>query len=138
MDNDLATIPGLDGFDSQHLCILESNETSPEIVAHTDAIEIEHNSEKNDASWINVPIVYKDNFIDSKKSSLRHWKRILRSSNNKTVSIVTPKLPSLSKRTSSQFGSLDLHTHKKQLLSKERLSLLHTSGEGNPSLLPPP
>ena len=76
--------------------------------------------------------------MDPKKSSLRHWKRILRSSNNKTASIVTPKLPSLSKHTSSQYGSLDSHTHKKQLLSKERLSILHTSGESNPSPPPPP
>ena len=106
-------------------------------MVHTDAIEIEHNSEKNDASWINVPIAYEDNLVDPKKSSLRHWKHILRSSNNKTASIVTPKLPSLSKHTSSQYGSLDSHTHKKQLLSKERLSILHTLGEGNPSPLPP-
>ena len=81
-------------------------------MAHTDAIEIEHDSEKNGASWINVPIVYEDNLIDSKKSSLRHWKRILRSSNNKIVNIVTPKLPSLSKRTSSQYGSLDSHSQE--------------------------
>ena len=97
VDNDLAIIPGLDGYDSQHPCTSEINDTSPEIVVHTDAIEIEHNCEKNDASWINVPIVYKDNLVDPKKSSLRHWKCILRSSNNKTASLLTPKLPILSK-----------------------------------------
>ena len=138
MENVLAIIPGLAGYDSQHPCTSEIDETSPENVVHIDVIEIEHNSEKNDASWINVPIAYEDNLVDPKKSSLRHWKRILRSSNNKTASIVTPKLPSLSKHTSSQYGSLDSHTHKKQLLSKERLSILHTSGESNPSPPPPP
>ena len=101
VDNDLAIIPGLDGYNSQHPYTSEINDTSPEIVVHTDAIEIEHNSEKNDASWINVPIVYEDNLVDPKKSSLRHWKCILRSSNNKTASTVTPKLLSLSKRISS-------------------------------------
>ncbi|KAK9995027.1 hypothetical protein SO802_024730 [Lithocarpus litseifolius] len=113
VDNDLAIIPGLDGYDSQHPCNSEINETSPEIMVHTDTFKIEHISEKNDASWINVPIVYEDNLVDPKKSSLRHWKRILRSSNNKTASIVTPKFPSLSKRISSQYDSLDSHTHKK-------------------------
>ena len=76
--------------------------------------------------------------MDHKKSSLRYWKRILRSSNNKTASEVTPKLPSLSKRTSSKHSFMDSHAHKKQLLSKESLSILHTSGGGNPSAPPPP
>ncbi|KAK9994708.1 hypothetical protein SO802_024411 [Lithocarpus litseifolius] len=88
-------------------------------MVHTDTFEIEHISEKNDASWINVPIMYEDNLVDPKKYSLRHWKHILRSSNNKTASIVTPKFPSLSKRISSQYDSLDSHTHEKQLLRKD-------------------
>ena len=81
--------------------LTEINERNPKIRVHTDAIGIEHNTEKNDASWTSVPIVYEDNLVDPKKSSLRHWKCILRSSNNKTASTVTPKLLSLSKRISS-------------------------------------
>ena len=46
VDNDLAIIPRLDGYNSQHPCTSEINDTSPEIVVHTDAIEIEHNSKK--------------------------------------------------------------------------------------------
>nr|POE88896.1 hypothetical protein CFP56_47449 [Quercus suber] len=113
MDNDLAIIPGLDGYDSQNPYTSKIIETSPEMVVDTDAIETEHNSGKNVSSWINVPIVYEDNLVNPKKSSLRHWKRIIRNSTNKTVSIVTPKLPRLSKRISSQYDSLDSHTHKK-------------------------
>ena len=82
--------------------------------------------------------MYEDNLVDHKKSSLRYWKRILRSSNNKTASEVTPKFPSLSKRTSLEHSFMDSHAHKKQLLSKESLSILHTLGGGNPSPPPPP
>lgn len=136
MDNELAIIPEFDGYNSQHPCTSEINERNPEIMVHIDAIGTKYNIEKNDASWISVPIVYEDNSVDNKKSSLRYWKRFLRSSNNKAATEVTPTLPSFSKRKSSEHGALDSHAYKKQLLSKEGLSILHTSGGANPS--PPP
>ena len=46
VDNELAIIPGLDGYDSQLLCTSEINERNPKIKIHTDAIGIEHNTEK--------------------------------------------------------------------------------------------
>ena len=46
MDNELAIIPGLDGYDSQLSCTSEINERNPEIKVHTNAIGIEHNTEK--------------------------------------------------------------------------------------------
>ena len=79
-----------------------------------------------------------EDFPTHKKSSLRSWKRILKSSNNKAATKVSPKLPYLSKRTSSEHGTLDSHAHKKQLLSKESLSILHTSSGGTPLPLSPP
>lgn len=79
-----------------------------------------------------------EDFPDQKKSSLRSWKRILRSSNNQAATEVSPKLPCLSKCTPSKHSSLDSHTHKKQLLSKKSLNILHTTGGGTPSPLPPP
>ena len=46
VDNKLAIILRLDGYDSQLPCTSEINERNPEIMVHTDAIGIEHNTEK--------------------------------------------------------------------------------------------
>ena len=46
VDNKLAIVPGLDGYDSQLLCTSEINERNPEIRVHADAIGIEHNTQK--------------------------------------------------------------------------------------------
>lgn len=65
VDNELAIIPGLDGYDSQLPCTSEINERNPKIMVHTDVIGIEHKTEKNDDSWISVPIMYEENLVDN-------------------------------------------------------------------------
>lgn len=73
-----------------------------------------------------------------KKSSLRSWKCILRSSNNQASIDDSPNLPCSAKRTSSEYSSLDSHVHKKQILSTDSLSIPHSIAGGTPSASPPP
>lgn len=72
-----------------------------------------------------------------KKSSIRSWKRILRSSNNQASIDDSPNLPCSTKRTSSEYSSLDSHVHKKQILSTDSLITPHFITGGTLSASPP-